>query len=131
MVDIPGLPATRSLAYASVVVADELIFVAGQAGTDESGHVVSPDFEAQTRQTFENIGVALAAAGSDLSRIITMTVFITDWRYGPEFISVRGEVLGDNLAASATIGIGQLALPEMLVEVQCTAAKKGAESTWG
>jgi enamine deaminase RidA (YjgF/YER057c/UK114 family) len=52
-----------------------------------------------------------------------MTVFITDWRYGPAFIRVRGEVLGDNLAASATIGIGQLAVPDMLVGVQCTAAK--------
>jgi enamine deaminase RidA (YjgF/YER057c/UK114 family) len=123
MVDIEGLPATRSLAYANAVVAGDLIFVAGQAGTDESGRVVSPDFEAQTRRTFENIGVALAAAGSDLSRILTMTVFITDWRYGPEFIRVRGEFLGENLAASATIGIGQLAVPDMLVEVQCTAAK--------
>ncbi|HWF23765.1 MAG TPA: RidA family protein [Acidimicrobiales bacterium] len=123
MVDIEGLPATRSLAYANAVVAGDLIFVAGQAGTDESGRVVSPDFEAQTRRTFENIGVALAAAGSDLSRILTMTVFITDWRYGPEFIRVRGELLGENLAASATIGIGQLAVPDMLVEVQCTAAK--------
>jgi len=123
MVDIEGLPATRALAYANAVVAGELIFVAGQAGTDESGRVVSSDFEAQTRRTFENIGVALAAAGSDLSRILTMTVFITDWRYGADFIRVRGEVLGENLAASATIGIGQLAVPEMLVEVQCTAAK--------
>jgi 2-iminobutanoate/2-iminopropanoate deaminase len=98
-------------------------FVAGQAGTDASGRIVSPDFEVQTRRTIENIGVALAAAGSDLSRILTMTVFITDWRYGPAFIRVRGEVLGDNLAASATIGIGQLAVPDMLVEEQCTAAK--------
>jgi 2-iminobutanoate/2-iminopropanoate deaminase len=123
MVDIEGLPSTRSLAYANAVVAGDLICVAGQAGTDESGQLVSPDFEAQTRRTFENIGVALAAAGSDLSRILTMTVFITDWRYGSAFTRVRGKFLGDNLAASATIGIAQLALPEMLVEVQCTAAK--------
>ena len=123
MVDIEGLPATRSLAYANAVVAGEFIFVAGQAGTDESGRVVSPEFEAQTRRTFENIEVAPAAAGSDLSPMLTMTVFITDWRYGPAFICVRGELLGDNLAASATIGIAQLALPVMLVEVQCTAAK--------
>jgi enamine deaminase RidA (YjgF/YER057c/UK114 family) len=56
MADIEGLPATRSLAYANAVVAGDLIFVAGQAGTDESGQLVSPDFEAQTRRTFENIG---------------------------------------------------------------------------
>ena len=52
-----------------------------------------------------------------------MTVFLADWRYGEEFLRIRGEYLGDQLAASATIGIGQLAYPEMLVEVQCTAAR--------
>jgi enamine deaminase RidA (YjgF/YER057c/UK114 family) len=39
---------------------------------------------------------------------------------GEEFL----QILGDQLAASATIGIGELAYPEMLVEVQCTAARQ-------
>jgi enamine deaminase RidA (YjgF/YER057c/UK114 family) len=46
-----------------------------------------------------------------------------DWRYGAKFVRVRSEFLGDNLVASATMGIAQLALPEMLVEVQCTAVR--------
>jgi enamine deaminase RidA (YjgF/YER057c/UK114 family) len=43
---------------------------------------------------------------------------------GEEFLQIRDDCLGDQLAASATIGIGELAYPEMLVEVQCTAARQ-------
>lgn len=124
LIEIPGLPATRSLSYANAVIAGDLVFVAGQAGLDEQGRLVSPEFVPQARRTFENMQVALRAAGSDLSEILTMTVFIADWRYGADFTRVRGEFLGDSLAASATIGIGQLAYPDMLVEVQCTAARR-------
>ncbi len=125
LIDVPGLPATRSLAYAQAVVAGDFVFVAGQAGLDEEGRLVSPEFVPQARRTFENVERALAAAGATLRDIVTMTVFITDWRYGADFCRVRAEFLGDDLAASATIGIGQLAYPEMLVELQCTALRRG------
>lgn len=126
LVDVPGLPATRELAYANAVVAGDLVFVAGQAGVDEDGRLVSPEFVPQARRTFENIRTALEAAGATLRDIVTMTVFITDWRYGADFCRVRAEFLGEELAASATIGIGQLAYPDMLVEVQCTAVRSSS-----
>ena len=124
VVDVAGLPATRSLAYANVVIAGDLIFVAGQAGVDEQGHLVSTEFVPQAQRTFENIEVALRSVGATRRDIVSMTVFLTDWRYGDDFLKVRSEFLGEDLAASATIGIGQLAYPEMLVEVQCTAVRR-------
>ena len=51
----------------------------------------------------------------------TISRISRDRRYGAEFTRVRGEFLGDNVAASATIGIWHLAAPVILVEVQCTA----------
>ncbi len=123
LIDIDGLPATRALAYANAVVAGDFVFVAGQAGTDAEGRLVSAEFEPQARRAFDNIRTALEAAGSSLEDIVTMTVFLTDWRYGMDLCRVRDAVLGDHLAASATIGVGQLAYPDMLVEVQCTALR--------
>jgi enamine deaminase RidA (YjgF/YER057c/UK114 family) len=123
LIEIPGLPSTRPLSYANAVIAGDLVFVAGQAGLDKEGRLISAEFVPQARRTFENMQVALKAAGADLCDIVTMTVFIADWRYGADFTRIRGEYLGDNLAASATIGIGQLAYPDMLVEVQCTAVR--------
>jgi 2-iminobutanoate/2-iminopropanoate deaminase len=128
LIDIPGLSNSRQWAYAQAVTAGELVFLAGQGGTDEDGNIVSPEFVPQARQTFANIERALQAAGASLGDIVSMTVFLTDWRYGRDWCRVRGEVLGDDLAASATIGIGQLAWPEMLIEVQCTAVR-GATKT--
>jgi enamine deaminase RidA (YjgF/YER057c/UK114 family) len=58
-----------------------------------------------------------------MADIVAMTVFITDWRYGSILERVRIEALGDHLATSATIGVVQLATPELLIEIQCTAVR--------
>jgi 2-iminobutanoate/2-iminopropanoate deaminase len=50
--------------------------------------------------------------------MVTMTVFITDARYGDRFTQLRKEIFGDNFPASALITVAGLAHPEMLVEVQ-------------
>ena len=51
-----------------------------------------------------------------------MTVFITDIRYGDEFVRLRGEILRRNFPASALIGVGHLANPDALLEIQAIAA---------
>jgi 2-iminobutanoate/2-iminopropanoate deaminase len=50
--------------------------------------------------------------------MVTMTVFITDARYGDRFTELRKEIFGDNFPASALITVAGLARPELLVEVQ-------------
>lgn len=122
-VAVDGLPASQPWAYAQVVAAGDLVFVAGQAGLDERGDLVSPEFVPQARRTFENIERALHAVGCGLHDIVAMTVFLTDWRHGAEFARVRAEHLGEHLAASAMVAVSQLAHPGMLVEVQCVAVR--------
>jgi 2-iminobutanoate/2-iminopropanoate deaminase len=123
VVDVAGLSNSRQWGYAHVVVAADLIFVAGQAGQDEQGRIVSLDFEPQARRTFENIERALGAVGAGLSDLVAMTSFITDWRYAPVLGEVRTEILGENLVTDALVGVEQLALPEMLLEIQSIAAR--------
>lgn len=124
--EIPGLSPVGQYAYSQAIEAGPFVFLAGQAGLDQTGHLVSPTFEPQARRTFENIATALAHVGSSLHDLVTMTVFITDWRHGPELIAVRQELLGDHLAPSALIGVSQLADPAMLIEIQCTAVRRNA-----
>ena len=123
VVDVPGLADSRQWGYAQVVVAGDLIFVAGQAGVDEQGSVVSLGFEEQARRTFQNIDTALGSVGAGLADVVAMTAFITDWRYGRILTKVRSEAMGDNLPADALVAVSQLALPEMLVEIQSVAAR--------
>ncbi len=67
---------------------------------------------------FRLLGATLEEAGSSLADMVTMTVFITDSRYGDRFCELRCEIFGDDFPASALITVAALARPEFLVEVQ-------------
>ena len=67
---------------------------------------------------FARLGQTLAEAGGALGDMVTMTVFITDARFGDHFTQLRKEIFGDNFPASALITGAGLARPELLVEVQ-------------
>jgi reactive intermediate/imine deaminase len=112
-------------AYSHGVRVGNLLFLAGQTGTDANGQMVAGDFAAQARQTFANIQTVLEAAGGTLDNLVTMTVFITDMRYGDEFTRLRGEILKRDFPASALIGVSQLAPPNGLIEIQAIAALDG------
>lgn len=107
--------------YSECVAAGPLVFISGQTGWSKD--TISTDFEQQTRQTFENIGFCLKAAKLEFKDIVTMTVFLTDARLHPVFSKVRREVLGQNLAASATVAINQLFDPRVWIEIQLTAVR--------
>jgi 2-iminobutanoate/2-iminopropanoate deaminase len=118
-----GLPdpgATR--AYSHGVRAGNLLFLAGQTGTDAEARPGAGRFELQTRRIFERMQIILQAAGGSLDNLVTMTVFITDMRFGDEFVRLRGEILKRDFPASALIGVSHLANPEALLEIQAVAA---------
>lgn len=126
LVEVPGLGDSSKYAYSQCATANGFVFVAGQTGVDENYRPVSDDFEPQARQALENVRLALDAAGSSFDDIVNMTVYLTDMRYGHDFLEIRKEVLGDTLAPSALIGGIQLAFPSLLVEVQVMAVQTTA-----
>jgi len=113
---------SASRAYSHGVRVGNLLFLAGQTGHDAQTQPGVGRFEAQTRRTFERMRLILEAAGGSLENLVTMTVFVTDIRYGDEFVRLRGELLKRDFPASALIGISQLAAPEALIEIQAVAA---------
>jgi len=71
--------------YSQATRAGGFIFCAGQAGFDpKTGRLVEGGIREQTRQVLRNLDVVLKAAGSDLSRVVKVTVFLHDWKYFPE-----------------------------------------------
>jgi len=106
-------------AYSQAVVSKGGTFVwfAGHTA-GEAKIAKSANFEAQTREVFERIGATLKKAGATLADVVTMTVFITDARYGKQFTDLRREIFGNNFPASARIAVTALALPGMLIEIQ-------------
>jgi len=111
----------QSRAYSQAVITEggRIVWLAGQVALeDASGKSLAGDFDGQVREVFRRFGETLEEAGGKLADMATMTVFITDARFGDRFTELRTEIFRDNFPASALITIRGLARPEMLVEVQ-------------
>ena len=109
----------RAYSQAVVTAGGRTVWLAGQTGpADGAGKSLAGDFDGQVREVFARLGQTLAELGGTLADMVTMTVFITDARYGDRFTQLRKEIFGDNFPASALITVAGLARPELLVEVQ-------------
>ena len=102
----------RGYSQAVITEGGRIIWLAGQIAPDGG------DFDTQVRDIFARLDQTLKEAGSRLADMVTMTVFITDPRYGDRFTELRCEIFGDDFPASALITVAGLARPELLVEVQ-------------
>ena len=113
--------AAQARAYSQGVITDggKVVWLAGQvAAQDASGKSLAADFDGQVHEVFARLGKTIEEAGGLLADMVTMTVFITDARFGDRFTQLRKEIFGDNFPASALITVAALARPELLVEVQ-------------
>jgi enamine deaminase RidA (YjgF/YER057c/UK114 family) len=110
---------------ATVPAGAELVLVAGQYGSGPDGAVVSPDFTEQVKQTFRNIGVALAAHGLDLSHVVQLRTYVVNHdvsKLGPIAGAVQ-ESWGTKPPTQTLIGVASLAAPDVLFEVEALAAR--------
>ncbi|MDJ0894102.1 MAG: RidA family protein [Alphaproteobacteria bacterium] len=122
----PGsLHDSRPLGYsqaAVAVAAEKLVFISGQLGGLPDGTIVD-GFEAQVRQSFANLGHALAAAGLSAADVVKITLLVVD--HDAERLRVIAEArrgfFGANLPASTLIPVPRLAGEAMLFEVDAVA----------
>ena len=112
---------TRAYSRAVMTKGGTAIWLAGvTGGIAADGSSLAGDFEAQVHRTFENLRTNVEAAGGTLADIVTMTVFITDMRYGDRFTEMRRDYFS-NYPGSALIGVESLARSEMMLEIQAIA----------
>ncbi|NVE94660.1 RidA family protein [Altererythrobacter lutimaris] len=100
-----------------------LIFLSGQAAIAEDGSIVGEgDFDLQLGQTMANIERVLEAAGSDMSRIVKVTIYLKDMANFPKIVEARKEHFTPPYPADTIVEVSSLALPELLVEIDVIAA---------
>lgn len=105
----------------------ELLFLSGQASIGADGAIVGAgDFDAQLAQTFANIETVLAAAGSDLSKVVKVTIYLTDMSNFPKIVDARQRYFTPPYPADTTVEVKSLALPELMVEIDVIAAAPAA-----
>jgi 2-iminobutanoate/2-iminopropanoate deaminase len=95
--------------YSQAVVHNGLVFVAGQLAIDpHTGARLTGSIEEQTEQCLKNISEILKAAGSDLSRVLKMTVYVSDMDLWSAVNSVYARVMGDHRPARAIVPVKEL-----------------------
>lgn len=104
--------------YTDAVRFGDLLFISGVAPLDELGHVVPGDVVAQANQVFENLKLVLNASGADFSDVLKVTVYMTDVNERQAINPVRQKFFGNARPASTLIGIKELAIPGMRLEIE-------------
>jgi reactive intermediate/imine deaminase len=105
--------------YCDAVRFGDLLFISGVPPTDAKGKVVGGDDVAeQTRQVFRNMKLVLDEAGASFADILKVTVYLLDVNDRSKINPVRKEVFGDARPASTLIGVSELAIPGMKVEIE-------------
>ena len=99
-----------------------VVFIAGQVAVDANGKVVGVgDYEAQAVQVFENVKLALGAAGATFEDVLKLTIYIRNLTQEARkaVMGVRGRYISHTHPPAATmIGIDRLVEDDLLVEVE-------------
>ncbi len=104
--------------YCDAVRWGDTLYISGIPPLDAKGRVVSDDPAAQARQVFENMKLVLDAAGATFADVLKVTVYLTDVNDRTKINPVRQEYFGAARPASTLIGINELAIPGMKVEIE-------------
>lgn len=113
--------------FSQVVVAEgrRTVYISGQVAWDAEGGIVGQgDFAAQAKKAYENLAVALGAAGATIADVAKTNVYIVNYdpSVGRDLNTARRAVFGEGPApASTLIGVQALALPDLLIEVEAIA----------
>lgn len=108
-------------AYSQAIRAGELVFTAGQLGSDPTtGELVEGGVSRQAEQALANLAAILEAAGSGLDGLVKVTVFLADIGDWPALNEVYGRVIPQPYPARSAFAVK--ALPKgALVEIEAVA----------
>ncbi|AUC98811.1 MULTISPECIES: RidA family protein [Bradyrhizobium] len=99
------------------VEANGFVFLGGTIADD-----TSVSMGEQTRNILGKIAGYLKEAGTDTTRVVSASIFVTDLAKKKEMDQAWTEFFGDNLPARATVGVADLG-GGALIEVVVTALK--------
>jgi reactive intermediate/imine deaminase len=109
--------------YSQATVHNGVVYVSGQAALGSDGSIVGQNnFEAQAHQVFANLKTVLAAAGSDLSKVFKVNIYMTDMTQFPTIIECREKYFSKPYPADTTVEVAALAIPGLLLEIDVIAA---------
>lgn len=123
----PGVFSPGTFSHYAVAERSTHVFFAGQVPVDADGRLVGrDDLYLQTVAAMRNVEILIADAGVTWADIVRRTIYTTrPHELGAltrGIAEVTGEVAGEVPGPpQSVVGVTGLALPQFLVEVECTA----------
>ncbi len=99
----PGRP------FSPGILVDDTLYVSGHIGTDPKSGKLPVEFEAEVRQTLNNIGSVLKKARMDFANVVSVQVFLTDMDLFPRMNAIYVTYFKEPLPVRTTVGISRLA----------------------
>ncbi len=112
---------TPKFPLSSGVRAGDFIFVSGQVGFEDpkTGKELK-SIEAQTSQCLENMKAVLEAAGSSMTDVVKVNVYLKNAGDFQKMNEVYRRYFTKDLPARCTV-VPALTQPKMLIEIECVA----------
>ena len=94
--------------YSQAKIAGDFIFASGQLGLDPVTGELRDGLEAQCEQVFQNLSAVLKAAGSDISKSVKVTVYITDVNDFAAVNEIYAKYFTQPFPARSCVGVKEL-----------------------
>lgn len=98
------------------------LYIAGQTGNNLKTGEIPAEFEAEVRQTLDNIGLVLKEAGMTFDDAVAVQVYLTDMTLFPRMNSVYTTYFKEPRPARTTVGVAKL-VGTARIEITVTASK--------
>jgi len=97
--------------YSQGIVTDNLLFISGQLPIDpKTGKMEEGDIAAKTKQILKNGAAIAEEAGTDLSKAVKTTIFLTDLADFKEVNAAYGAFFPQSPPARSTVQVAALPL---------------------
>lgn len=117
---IEYFPSRAARPFSEAVRINDVLYLSGQLGMGADG-ALADGFEAQVRQTMENISETLTRVGAGMADVFKATIMLDDMSRWEEFNSIYLEYFdADKLPTRSAFGTSGLALGAHM-EVECWA----------
>jgi 2-iminobutanoate/2-iminopropanoate deaminase len=111
--------------YSQGIIHGGLVYVAGQLGKDAARPDSPPGtLEEQTERALRNVQAVVEAAGSDLSHVLQMTIYVSDAAFWGRVNDVYTRVMGKHCPARAIVPVNEFR-GGWQIEIQAIAALPG------
>ena len=108
--------------YSQAVTFGNLVITSGQIPLSPDGELVSGGIAEQTEQVIQNLRAVLAAAGTDLDRVVKTTVFLADMNEFAAMNAVYERHFSAPYPARSTVQVARLPR-DVRVEIEVLAER--------